>query len=378
MTRRVLHCDMDCFYAAIHMRDDPSLAGKPVLVGGRPGSRGVVAAASYEARRFGVHSAMPSTTAERLCPQAIFLPPDFPRYRAESEKVFEIFRQLSSRVQAVSIDEAYLEVTDEIAEWGSATAIAQEVRRRVREDRSLTVSVGVGPNKLVAKIASDFDKPDGLTVVKPERVRAFLEPLSVRAIPGVGPATERTLNRLGLRTIGDLRDWGEDALVERFGRHGRSLYRFSRGIDDRPVATSRGRKSLSTERTFAIDLASPEEIGGEIERLAARVASGLDRKELRARTVTLKVRYSDFTTVTRSHTLGEATRDETEIRRRALALLAQTEAGERPVRLLGVGSSNLVSDDDRESGEGSDEEAAGRSPGATRNRAGQLRLFDTG
>jgi DNA polymerase-4 len=341
MSRRVLHCDMDCFYAAIHMRDDPTLAGKPVLVGGRPGGRGVVAAASYEARRYGVRSAMPSTTAARLCPQAVFLPPDFPRYREESKRVFAIFRELTDRIQAVSIDEAYLDVSECLGRWGSATAIAEEIRRRVREERSLTVSVGVGPNKLIAKIASDFDKPDGLTVVRPERVRQFLQPLSVRVIPGIGPATAERLGRLGIRTVRDLVGWSESSLEERFGRHGRSLYRFARGIDERPVTESRQRKSLSSERTFAEDLTDLADIEREVDRLSERVARGLEAKQLTARTISLKVRYADFTTVTRSCTLTGATRQPDTLRERATALLAQTEAAERPVRLLGVGCSNL-------------------------------------
>ena len=339
--RRILHCDMDCFYAAIHVRDDPSLAGKPVLVGGKPGGRGVVAAANYEARRYGVHSAMPSTQASRLCPHAVFLPPDFSRYRAESEKVFTVFRQVSDVVQSVSIDEAYIDVTECFPEWGSATAIARHLREAVLQQTGLTMSVGVGPNKLVAKVASDFRKPDGLTVVPPAGVERFLAPLSVRVLPGVGPATQRSLARLDVSTVADLRRWRETALVERFGKYGRSLFRFARGLDERPVRTGRQRKSLSAERTYAQDLETEEEIREEIGRLASRVAKGLAKKDLRARTVSVKVRYSDFTTVTRAATLPMPTRDAEALRRSALELMARTDAGRRPVRLLGVGTSNL-------------------------------------
>src|SRR3954447_9714478 len=234
---------MDCFYAAVHMRDDPSLQGKPVIIGGRPESRGVVAAASYEVRSFGVHSAMPSSRARRLCPDAIFIPPDFRRYSKESEKIFAIYRELTPLVQAVSIDEAYLDVTDHLGEWGTATALAKEIRRRVREERGLTVSVGAGPNRLIAKIASDFDKPDGLTVVPPGKVQAFLDPLPVRRLHGMGPATERALAELGAQTVADLRGVALDVLSGRFGKHGRILFEFARGIDERPVETHQERKS---------------------------------------------------------------------------------------------------------------------------------------
>ena len=228
---------MDCFYAAVHMRDDPSLRGKPVVIGGRPESRGVVAAASYEVRRYGVHSAMPSSRAIRLCPEAIFIPPDFRRYSKESEKIFAIYREITPLVQAVSIDEAYLDVTEHLGEWGTATAVAKEIRRRVREERNLTVSVGVGPNRLIAKIASDFHKPNGLTVVRPDQVQAFLDPLPVRRLHGVGPATERVLNEMKIQTVADLRAAAVEDLIDRFGKHGRVLHEFAQGIDDRPVET---------------------------------------------------------------------------------------------------------------------------------------------
>jgi DNA polymerase-4 len=332
---------MDCFYAAVHVREDPRLAGRPVLVGGDPAGRGVVAAASYEARRFGVRSAMPSRTARRLCPQAVFLRPDFALYRAESEAIFAIFGDMAPRVQAVSIDEAFLDVSEGLARWGSATALARALRQRVKRERGLTVSVGVGPNKLIAKIASDVDKPDGLTVVPPARVAAFLAPLPVRVLPGVGPATAGAMGRLGIATVGDLRRWREVALLERFGRYGEALYRFARGRDDRPVRTSRGRKSLGSERTYARDLSSRDEIEAELSRLCERVARGLLDGELTGRTVSIKVRYGDYSTVTRARTLPLPTADGRVIRECALELLDRTEAGPRAVRLLGVGCSNL-------------------------------------
>jgi DNA polymerase-4 len=340
--RRVLHCDMDCFYAAVHMRDDPSLAGKPVVIGGRPESRGVVAAASYEARRFGIHSAMPSAQARRRCAAVIFVPPDFRRYQRESEKIVAIYREFTPVVQEVSIDEAYLEVTGRLEAFGSATALAREIRRRVSQERGLTVSVGVGPNRLIAKIASDHQKPDGLTVVPPHRVQPFLDPLPVRRLHGVGPATERVLAELGVATVADLRRQSLAALLARFGRHGRTLHEFARGIDERPVETHRERKSLGTENTYSRDLAGREAVEPELERMAEEVAAALASRDLACCTVTLKVRYGDFTTITRSRTLAAPVRDGPSIAECALELLRRTEALRRPVRLLGVTASNLV------------------------------------
>ncbi len=340
--RRVLHCDMDCFYAAVHMRDDPALAGLPVVIGGLPESRGVVAAASYEARRFGIHSAMPSSQARRLCADVIFVPPDFRRYHRESEQIFAIYREFTTVVQAVSIDEAYLDVTGRLEPFGTATALAQEIRRRVRQERRLTVSVGVGPNRLIAKIASDFKKPDGLTVVPPRRVLGFLEPLPVRRLHGVGPATEKALAELGVETVGDLRLHSLDALLARFGRHGRTLYEFARGIDARPVETHGERKSLGVENTYSRDLAGREAMVAELQRMAGEVAASLARRDMACRTVTIKVRYGDFTTLTRSRTHAAPVADAAVIAGCALELLGRTDAPRRPVRLLGVTASNLV------------------------------------
>ena len=333
---------MDCFYAAVHMRDDPSLRGRPVVIGGSPEGRGVVAAASYEARAFGIRSATPAARAVRLCPQAVFLAPEFPRYRRESREVFEIFRSFTEVVQPVSIDEAYLDVSDCLERWGSATAVATAIKQRVRDERGLTVSVGAAPNRLVAKIASDREKPDGLTVVPPARVQAFLDPLPVRSLPGVGPATDRRLRRLGVETVGELRALPLDRLQQAFGRHGPTLYRYARGQDDRPVRIHRERKSLSAERTYSQDLTSLAEMDEELGRLAERVGRGLANRGLGARTLTLKVRYDDFTTLTRSHTLVAPTADAAAIAAMTRRLLRRSEAGRRAVRLLGVGGSNLV------------------------------------
>jgi DNA polymerase-4 len=334
---------MDCFYAAVHVRDEPSLAGQPVVVGGDPTQRGVVAAANYEARRFGIRSAMPASRARRLCPHAVFLRSDFPRYRRESDAIFAIYREITPLVETVSLDEAYLDVSDHLGAWGSATAIAKEIRRRIRSERALTVSVGVGPNCLVAKIASDFRKPDGLTVVRPERVQAFLDPLPVRRLHGVGPATEATLHKLGIHTVAELRARPLAQLLERFHRHGRTLHEFSYGIDDRPVEPVRERRSLGTETTYPQDIRSLEAMSDELHRMAVEVADGLQKRELVACTITLKVRYSDFTTLTRSRTVPLPTDRSDRIASLAQQLLRhRTLAGRRAIRLLGVSASTLL------------------------------------
>ena len=340
---------MDCFYAAVHMRDDPSLRGKPVVIGGAPERRGVVAAASYEARAFGIRSAMPSAQARRRCPEAIFLPPEFDRYRTESARVFEIFRDFTPLVQPVSIDEAYLDVTEHLAPHGSATAIAKSIRQRVRDEVGLTVSVGVGPNRLVAKIASDHHKPDGLTVVRPHRVLEFLGPLPVRKLQGVGPATEKRLfDSFAVRTVEDLRRVPEASLVDRFGKLGGVIHRYALGEDDREVVTESVRKSYSSERTYSEDLRDPQAIRAEILRQSERIAEGMSKRDLLGSTITLKVRYEDFETVTRSLTLSAPTADGSRIGETALQLLERTQANRRPVRLLGVGVSKLAVSGGRE------------------------------
>jgi DNA polymerase-4 len=333
---------MDAFYAAIHIRDDPSLEGKPVVVGGDPVSRGVVAAASYEARKYGIQSAMPAAQARRNCPETVFLRPDFSRYREESQLIFDIYRDYTPTIQPLSLDEAFLDVSEHLGNFGSATELAQDIRRRVREERRLTVSVGVAANKLVAKIASDFHKPDGLTVVRPHQVEAFLAPLPVRRLYGIGPAAERSLHEMGITTIGELRELSIDRLIARFGKWGRVLFDRVRGIDDRPVHTHRGRKSLSTERTFAENIKDIDEIDRILGTMAEEVAAGLQKRQLATSTVTVKVRYPDFTTPTRSHTLPVPTSDASTIAASARELVRRTEAAKKSVRLLGVGASNLV------------------------------------
>jgi DNA polymerase-4 len=340
--RRILHCDMDCFYAAVHTRDDPSLEGKPVVVGGDPSGRGVVAAANYEARKYGIRSAMPAAQARRLCADTIFLRPDFKRYREESQHIFAIYRDYTPIIQPLSLDEAFLDVSEHLGNFGSATSVADDIRRRVRSERRLTVSIGVAANKLVAKIASDFRKPDGLTVVRPHEVEAFLAPLPVRRLYGIGPAAERTLHEMGITTIEELRELSIDRLMARFGQWGRVLWERVRGIDDRPVHTSRERKSLSTERTFADNIKDIEEIDRVLAAMADEVSKGLEKRRLAASTITVKARYPDFTTPTRSHTLPVPTSDAATIAAVARELIRRTDAADQSVRLLGVGASNLV------------------------------------
>jgi DNA polymerase-4 len=341
MSRRIIHIDMDAFFASVEQRDDPSLRGRPVVVGGSPTGRGVVAAASYEARAFGIHSAMPARTAVRLCPDLVFVRGDFSRYREVSSHMRRIVADYTSLVEPMSLDECYLDVTDLPAGYPTATAVARDIRTRIREELRLTASAGVAPLKFVAKMASDFKKPDGLTVVPPDRVLVFLHPLKVAKLPGVGPATEEYLRTLGVHTIGDLAALPVERADVLFGKYGRRLWERANGIDYGEVRTSRIRKSRSAERTFAEDLTDRAEMRRMLESLAGRVCQEMQRDALLARTVRIKVRYRDFTTFTRATTLFDATADEGTVGRVAIALL-DLFAPALPVRLLGVGLANLV------------------------------------
>ena len=340
--RRIIHIDMDAFYTSVEQRDDPKLRGKPVAVGGPAASRGVVAAASYEARVFGVRSAMPMAHAVRRCPDLVVVPPDFARYRAVSQQVMAILRSSTPLVEPLSLDEAYLDVTDNL--WGEplATKVAKTLKARIRAELELTASAGVAPNKFLAKIASGWNKPDGLTVIAPERVEEFLRGLPVEALWGVGPVTAKKLRRIGIERLLDVRAADEERLRRAVGSLAGWLKGLSRGEDPRPVEPDRPWKSLSGETTYEKDLVDLERIRAEIEQLARRAAASLERRSLRARTVTIKVRFADFSTVTRSHTAGAPTRDPSEIAARALALLKRTDAARRPVRLLGVGAHGLI------------------------------------
>jgi DNA polymerase-4 len=340
--RRIIHLDMDAFYASVEQRDDPALRGRPVAVGGPADGRGVVAAASYEARRFGVRSAMPMARALRQCPQLIVVRPDFARYREASQRVMAILRGVTPLVEPLSLDEAYLDVTENA--WGMplATDVARELKRRIRGELALTASAGVAPNKFLAKIASGWRKPDGLTVIAPERVEAFLQQLPVEALWGVGPVTARKLHAIGITRLVEVRTADREILAGAVGSLADWLLRLAHGDDPRPVLPERERKSVSAETTYAADLRDLASMQAEVARLARRVAGVLEQQALHARTVTLKVRYDDFATVTRSHTNAVAMADAAAIAERACALLERTQAATRPIRLLGVGTHGLV------------------------------------
>ena len=344
-TRRIIHLDMDAFYASVEQRDDASLRGKPLAVGGSPQGRGVVAAASYEARTFGVRSAMPMARAVRLCPELLIVRPDFARYRAASQKVMAILRDCTPLVEPLSLDEAYLDVTEN--RWGEplATNVAKRLKARIKEETQLTASAGVAPNKFLAKIASGWQKPDGLTVIPPERVEQFLQKLPVEALWGVGPVTAKKLRAVGIEKLVDVREIQEEELKKTVGSLAAWLKRLSHGDDPREVKPDRPWKSISAETTYPEDLERLAEMRAEVERLARRVAASLEKKNLYARAVTLKLRYSDFTTVTRSHTADHPTRKPDDFAARAVALLERTDAARRPVRLLGVGAHDLTGED---------------------------------
>ena len=336
---------MDAFYTSVEQRDTPALRGKPVAVGGRPEGRGVVAAASYEARTFGVHSAMSMAKAVRLCPSLVILRPDFTRYRQISRQVFDMYRSVTSLVEPLSLDEAYLDVTENAWSEPLATNVARRLKHWIREETGLTVSAGAAPNKFLAKIASDWDKPDGLTIIPTERVEAFLQRLPVEALWGVGPVTARRLRAAGVSRLVDVRTVDPRVLRDSVGSQAGWLRRLANGIDDRPVTPHRTVKSSGSENTYPEDLTDLGTIGVELDRMARRGADWLARRALLARTVTIKVRYADFTTVTRSHSERPVTRDADQIAARAMVLLGRTEAGTRPVRLLGVSLHNLTSAD---------------------------------
>jgi DNA polymerase-4 len=324
------------------MLEDPNLAGKPILVGGRPESRGVVAAASYAAREYGVHSAMPMYRAVRLCPSAVVLPPRFDLYRHYSRQVMALLHETTPVVEKMSIDEAYLDLTEQVDQWEEIVPLARRLQERVLDDVGLSASLGVATNKLVAKVASDHDKPGGLTVVHPGEEADFLKPLSVRVIWGIGPVTAEKLADMGVITVGDLAQLSERKLAARFGEHGAAMAERARGIDPRPVVTEHERKSVSREKTFIRDLRELEALKKELWKLSQSVARRLERASAAAGTVTIKLRYDDFETLTRQMSLDVATDDAVRIYRSALVLLKQAWEGGRAVRLLGVGGSDLT------------------------------------
>ena len=339
--RAILHVDMDAFFASVEQRDNPQYRGKPLLVGG-DGPRGVVAAASYEARTFGCHSAQPMSIAKRLCPNAIIVSGRHGDYKAVSKQVFEILERFSPAIQPISIDEAFLDVTGSTKLFGSPIDIAKQIRRLVHEETQLTCSVGVAPNKFLAKLASDMNKPDGLFVIQPDTIQQILDPLPVTKLWGVGPSAERSLGKLGIRTVADLRRMPVETLVARMGDQGLHLHQLAQGIDDRPVRLDREAKSISHEHTFSTDLKAPDEVRALIARQAQDVASRLRKHQRYAKTVSIKVRFGDFETITRGTTLDNQT-DETRVIHDAARSLFDTWARSfKPVRLIGVALSQLT------------------------------------
>jgi DNA polymerase-4 len=339
--RRILHIDMDAFYASVEQRDDPALRRQPVAVGGPASSRAVVAAASYEARAFGVRSAMPMSHAVRLCPHLKIVRPDFSKYRAASSQVFALYREVTPLVEPLSLDEAYLDVTENAWNEPLGRTVAARLKARIREATGLTASAGVAPNKFLAKIASGWKKPDGLTIIAPERVERFLQGLPIDALWGVGPVTAARLREHDIHRLVDVRTIAVDDLRAIVGSLAPWLQQLAEGVDDRPVEPNREAKSASSENTFEHDLTDLARIGRIVEEMARDVAEWLVRKQKRARTVTLKVRYADFSTITRSDTVDVPTDDVGAIAMRAVGLVARTDAGGRAVRLLGVGVHNL-------------------------------------
>lgn len=338
--RKIVHCDCDCFYAAVEVRDNPALRGLPLAVGGSPTSRGVIATCSYEARQYGVRSAMSSAKAAQLCPELIFLKPDIAKYQAVSRQIHQIFRQYTALIEPLSLDEAYLDVTDSPYCNGSATLIAEEIRAKVSSTLGITISAGVAPNKFLAKVASDWNKPNGLFVIRPHEVAAFVKQLPVSKINGVGKVTAAKLKGVGVETCGDLQRYSEVELTEKFGRYGARLYSVARGIDDRPVQTSRIRKSISVEHTFSEDLVSIESIMEKLPVLMDELRGRCRHKLVQGRGVSkrfVKVKFFDFTQTTLELKMASMA-EEWDSLEAFRSLLQQAWArGGKPVRLLGVG-----------------------------------------
>ncbi|MFN2447159.1 MAG: DNA polymerase IV [Vicinamibacterales bacterium] len=341
MHRRILHVDMDAFYASVEQRDNPTLRGRPVAVGGDPTKRGVVAAASYEARAFGVRSALPMSRAVRLCPTLVIVRPDFAKYRAVSREVFDLFRSVTPLVEGLSLDEAYLDVTENAWREPLGVNVARRLKEAIRDATGLTASAGVAPNKFLAKVASGWHKPDGLTVIAPDRVEAFLQNLSVDALWGVGPKTAKKLREHGIGRLLDVRARTRDELHPLVGSLADWLLELAAGRDPRPVEPYRETKSSGSECTYDTDLTDPSRIRAEIVEMARSAAVWLEGHGMFARTVVIKVRYHDFRTVTRSHSDPEPTRDAERIVARALGLLDKTDIATTSVRLLGVSVHNL-------------------------------------
>jgi len=343
--RKILHVDMDAFYASVEQRDDPSLLGKPVVVGGRLNSRGVVSAASYEARKFGIHSAMPMAEVYRRCPHAVFLPVNMPKYQEVSKHIRQIFLKYTPMVEPLSLDEAFLDITGSTSLFGPADQIALIIKHRIQQELNLTASVGLACNKFLAKIASDLRKPNGFVVVHPDRVQEFLDPLSVERIWGVGKKTAEQLHAINIRTVKDLRNLDQGYLTQRLGTIGSQLYQLARGNDDRPVENDRVIKSIGRETTFATDIADWDLLEAILLDLSVDVGRSARKESLKGRTITLKVRYNDFHSISRSHTLIRASNLDDVIYQEVCQLLRAVSL-KQPLRLIGVTLSNLTDKDE--------------------------------
>jgi DNA polymerase-4 len=344
--RKIIHIDMDAFFASVEQRDFPELRGLPVIVGGRPESRGVVAACSYEAREFGIHSAMPCSQAAKLCKGAIFVPPRFESYREASAGIHLVFKRFTEMIEPLSLDEAYLDVTECAEKAGSATEVARLIKQQIKQEVNLTASAGISFNKFLAKIASDMDKPDGIYVIRPESAEAFIEQLNIRKFFGVGKVTEKKMHSLGIYTGADLKRLSEVELQTQFGQSGAYYHRVARGIDERPVRSHRVRKSIGKETTFEGNVVDKAAIWHTLLGIAERLEGILESKQLLAKTVTLKVKYSDFQLNTRSKTTALGCISRQEISAVLPELLRKTEVGKRPIRLIGISLANLHSTDE--------------------------------
>lgn len=342
-SRKIIHIDMDAFYASVEQRDFPEYRGKPIVVGGKPEGRGgVVATASYEARKFGVRSAMPSKKAQQLCPDAIFVYPRFEAYKEASKKIREIFQRYTDLIEPLSLDEAYLDVTHDKQNIGSAIEIAKQIKQAIKEELQLTASAGVSCSKFVAKVASDLQKPDGLTFIAPSRIEEFMEKLPVEKFFGVGKVTAEKMKSMGLHTGADLKKLSEEELIKYFGKVGRFYFRIVRGIDNREIQTHREHKSMGAEDTFGHDLTTAEEMCAELEKIATTVCNRLEKYNLKGRTITLKIKYHNFVQITRSQSFDYLLNDYETIINTSKQLLLNSGLENKKVRLLGITLSNFT------------------------------------
>jgi DNA polymerase-4 len=340
--RKIIHIDMDAFYASVEQRDNPEYRGKPIVVGGSPEGRGgVVAAASYEARKYGIRSAMPAKKAKQLCPKVIFVKPRFEVYKQVSQQIREIFHRYTDLIEPLSLDEAYLDVTTDKQNIGSAIDIAKLIRKEIKDELNLTASAGVSINKFVAKIASDLNKPDGLAFIGPSKVQSFMEKLPVEKFFGVGKVTAEKMKKMDLHTGADLKKLSESEMSKHFGKAGKFFFKIVRGIDDREVRPDRETKSVGAEDTFPVDLTTLEEMNFELDKIVRVLHNRLLRHNLQGRTITVKIKYHDFKIVTRSQSFTEGTDDKKIIAETAKQLLAATDPESKKIRLLGVSLSNF-------------------------------------